>query len=152
MMRSSRMRKSARKQRSMFTLPGLWLLAAFLISIGGVGALVGGQPTASAMVSQTAGSSRQCTGEIHRPSFGSAVVVTSGEVICSNITSFGGTVVIRGEVIGDIVSFGGNIIIDGMVDGDVTLYGGNATLQDGAHINGDIHVCGGHWIEGTGTQ
>lgn len=149
------MRKIARKQRWILTLPGLWLLAAFLISIGGVGALmggIGGLPTASAMVSQAARSNQQCTGAIHGPSFGSAVVVTSREVICSNITSFGGTIVVRGEVRGDIVSFGGNVIIDGMVDGDVTLYGGNVTLQDGAHINGDIHVCGGHWIEGTGTQ
>ncbi len=153
MIGSSSMRKVTRKQWIMLALPGLWLLAAFLITIGGgADALVGGQPTAFAIAPHTTQSSRDCTGELHQPSFGNTIVVTSGEVICSNITSFGGTIVIHGEVRGNIVSFGGNVIIDGMVDGDVTLYGGNATLQNEAHINGDIHVCGGQWIEGTNTQ
>jgi hypothetical protein len=60
--------------------------------------------------------------------------------------------VIRGEVNGDVVSFGGSVLIDGIVDGDVILYGGKLTLQDAAHINGDIHVCGGQWIQGTDSQ
>jgi len=75
-------------------------------------------------------------------------MVNSGEVICSNLTSFGGAIVIRGEVKGDVFAFGGNVLIDGQVDGNVTLYGGNVTLQDHARVNGDVHLCGGHRTQG----
>jgi hypothetical protein len=86
-----------------------------------------------------------CT-EGHRgPSFNSAVVVTDREIVCSDLTSFGGSVTIQGVVKGDVVVFGGNVIIGGMVNGNVTIYGGNLTLQDGAQVNGDVHVCGGVW-------
>ncbi|HEY7415893.1 MAG TPA: polymer-forming cytoskeletal protein, partial [Ktedonobacteraceae bacterium] len=44
------------------------------------------------------------------------------------------------------------VFINGKVQGNVTLYGGSLTLQNGAHINGDIHVCGGQWIEGVDSQ
>ena len=149
----SSMRKVARQPWFLLTLSRLWLLVVFLMS-GGAATFVGGGglPTALAADSYAAQSHQDCTGELHRPSFGNAVVVTSGEVICSNLTSFGGTIVIRGIVRGDVVSFGSNIVIDGVVDGNVTLYGGNVTLQDAAHVNGDIHVCEGQWIEGTNSQ
>ncbi|HLZ58961.1 MAG TPA: polymer-forming cytoskeletal protein [Ktedonosporobacter sp.] len=142
------MKKVVRRQTYMLTLPGLLLLVAFLIG-GGAEALVGELPTAAAAGVHEAGGDPRCSEEQGQPSFGSAVVVTSGEVICSALTSFGGTTVIRGEVRGDVVSFGGSVIIDGVVDGNVILYGGNLTLQNAAHINGDIHVCGGQWTEGT---
>ncbi|MBV9229008.1 MAG: hypothetical protein JOZ18_06815 [Chloroflexi bacterium] len=145
------MKKVARRQIFMLTLPGLWLLAAFLIAVG-IEALTGGPPTAAAATQLVASDNGNCTETHSKPSFHSAVVVNSGEVICSTLTSFGGTTVIRGEVNGDVVSFGGSVLIDGIVDGDVILYGGKLTLQNAAHINGDIHVCGGQWTEGTDSQ
>jgi hypothetical protein len=69
--------------------------------------------------------------------------VDTSEVICSDLTSFGGTVVIRGTVVGNVVSFGGNVVIAGAVNGNISVYGGNITLQSGARVNGDIHLCGG---------
>jgi len=76
------------------------------------------------------------------------MMVHSGEVICSNLTSFGGAIVILGEVRGDVLAFGGNVLIDGQVDGNVTLYGGNVSLKDHAQVNGDVHLCGGHRTQG----
>jgi hypothetical protein len=146
-------KKVSRKQQLMLTLPGFMLLATFLIA-SGVGALQG--ETLTALATEATGKIRiadkaalrpliDCT-EGHRgPSFNSAVVVTEGEVVCSDLTSFGGSVTIHGVIKGDVVVFGGNSVIDGVVNGNVTLYGGNLTLQDGAQVNGDIHVCGGVW-------
>lgn len=142
------MRKVSRRQRFMFSLPGLVLLAAFLIS-GGVEALTTGVPTASAqgasdrLASQVAEPQADCIGEQRKPSFRSAVVVSKGDVVCGDLTSFWGNVTIHGEVKGDVMVIGGNVVIDGGVDGNVTLYGGNLSSSPGAHVNGDIHVCGG---------
>ncbi len=151
------MQKVSRRQQFMLTLPGLLLLAAFLLS-GGTEALTGGGPSAAAAeTDQQAGPAvvhnpGGCVGEQRKPSFGSAMVVTSGEIICSNLTSFGGSVVIHGEVDGDVVAFGGNVFIDGTVNGNVALYGGDLDLQNGTHVNGDIHICGGRWTEGTASR
>lgn len=158
----------------MLTLPGLVFLAAFLIG-GGAEALTGNRLTAFAAsandqtenISQSEQSGRtfqtgtklatqhsSCVpvGDQRKPSFGSAVVVTSGEVVCGDLTSFGGSVIISGEVDGDVVTFGGDVVVAGRVNGNVTLYGGNLNLQDGAHVNGDIHVCGGQWAEDANSQ
>jgi len=97
-------------------------------------------------------SSHACTQAHHQPSFSNTVVICSAEVVCSNLTSFGGTTVVQGRVIGDVVSFGGSVVIDGDVEGDITLYGGALSLQDGAHVMGDIHICGGQWNEGKALQ
>lgn len=145
------MLKVVRRHWFMFALPGLCFLAAFFIG-SGMGVWGGGPPDALAATRSASDGEAACTGAYHRPSFGGTVVINSGEVICSNLTSFGGTMVIRGEVRGDVVTFGGNIVIDGQVDGNVTLYGGNITLQNNAHENGDIRLCGGHWIHGSDPQ
>lgn len=132
----------------MFSLPGLALLAAFLIS-GGIEVLLTGVPSALAqgandyLASQASQPQEDCTGEQRKPSFRSAVVVKEGEVVCSDLTSFWGNVTIHGEVKGDVMVIGGNVVIDGGVNGNVTLYGGNLSSSPGAHVNGDIHVCGG---------
>jgi hypothetical protein len=125
-------------------LSSLWLIAAMMLS--------GKVPTASAATLSANDGPNQCTGAYHKPAFGSTVVVNSGEVICSNLTSFGSTVIIRGDVIGDVVAFGGDVVIAGDVDGNVMLYSGNVTLQDSAHVNGDIHLCGGRWLHGSDAQ
>lgn len=143
------MGKSSYKQRFMLTLPGLLWLAALLI--GGLGLFLSGE-TASAHALGAKASQGDCTEDNQKPSFGSAVVVSSGEVVCGSLTSFGGAMVVQGEVRGDIVAFGGSVVIGGKVNGNVSLYGGNLTLQNSAHVNGDIHVCGGHWTEGSSSQ
>jgi len=146
------MRNVGHKTWFSFALPGLWLVAAFLLG-GGAAVLAGGQPATAVAANRYAdGPTPDCTGEHHSPFFGSVVVVNSGEVICSNLTSFGGAISILGKVKGDIVAFGGNVLIDGQVDGNVTLYGGSVTIQNNAHVQGDIHVCGGHWTQGDVSQ
>jgi hypothetical protein len=140
--------------RGRWFLLALGMLALLLLSIAiqGVGSLLTGEPTAVAAESNRENVKEDCTGTYHKPSFGSTVVVNSGEVICSNVTSFGGNVVVHGEVKGDVVAFGGNALIDGTIDGEVFLYGGNATLQNNAHVNNNIHLCGGRLIHGTDSQ
>ncbi|MBA2681975.1 MAG: polymer-forming cytoskeletal protein, partial [Ktedonobacteraceae bacterium] len=149
------MHKVSRRQKLMLTLPGLMLLAAFFIG-SGVEAINGNLPVASAANAESSmemhSKASECAGEQRKPSFGSAVVVSSGEVVCGDLISFGGEVVIRGEVNGDVVAFAGNVVVDGAVNGAVTLYGGNFTSQNGAHINGDVHVCGGRWTREADSQ
>ena len=158
----------------MLTLPGLVLLAAFLIG-GGAEALSGSIPTAlaansqhqsethpqsggtvlpsqSVMASATELETCPVLGEHLKPSFGRAVEVTEGEVICSDLTSFGGPVTINGQVDGNVVTFGGNVVVTGKVNGNITLYGGNLNLQGDARVNGDIHVCGGQLAEDTNSE
>ena len=168
------MQKVSRRQQFIFTLPGLLLLVAFLIG-GGAEALIGNTPTAFAAQSQdqsetysqvrdTVKVSRAVTaqataldncpvaGKDRKPSFGSAVIVTNDEVICSDLISFGGSVMISGEVDGNVVTFGGNVVVSGRVNGNVTLYGGDLNLQDDARVNGDIHVCGGQWVQNANSE
>jgi hypothetical protein len=144
------MLKVFRRRWFILSLPGLLLLAAFLI--GGGGPLVSGVPVALAASSPPGRDGLDCTSGPRQASFGSVVVVNSGEVICSNLTSFGGTIVIQGVVKGNVVSFGGKVVIDGRVEGNVTLYEGNVTLQNNAHVDGNIHLCGGHWVHGADSQ
>src|SRR5579863_5706252 len=151
MIGSSSMLKVGRRFNVLLVLPTLLmflLLAALLLN--SVEAVTGAIPTVQAAGFPATRNS--CTSSSDKPSFGSEVVIAGSEVICSNVTSFGGTVIIRGVVNGDVVSFGGDVVIAGTVNGNIKLYGGNVTLQDGAAINGDIHLCGGQWIQGRAYQ
>src|SRR5689334_2507378 len=85
----------------------IWLVAA-LILVGGIGLLKGAISPAMATSRNANTNNRGCTEEHSNPSFGSDVVVGSGEVICSDLTTFGGTTVVQGEVKGNVVSFGGS--------------------------------------------
>ncbi len=154
------MYKDLQRQRFMLMLLGLVLVVACFLG-GGAAVLEGKTLTASA--AQVTGKTQvvdrfalqeptSCSEEHRGPSFNSAVVVTSGEIVCSDLTSFGGSVTIRGVVIGDVVMFGGNVVINGVVNGNVTLYGGNLTVQNDAQVNGNIHVCGGMWTQGSNFQ
>ncbi len=93
-----------------------------------------------------------CTSERHTPYFGDRVVIDVNEVACTDLTLFGGTVAINGEVKGKVVTFGGNIKITGTVEGDIYVYGGSVTLLSGSHVHGDIHISGGHWVRDTNSQ
>ena len=85
---------------------------------------------------------QECTNKHYGPSFNSDVAIKSGEVLCSDLTAFGGTTTIAGEVQGKIVVFSGNLLIDGNVEGDITLFGGNLTLKPDAIVNGTVYACG----------
>ncbi|GAC1397242.1 MAG: hypothetical protein NVSMB49_02700 [Ktedonobacteraceae bacterium] len=145
------MRKTVQKQFMLYTLPGLWLLAAFLLS-GYIETRTGtafAADTHTDVVSEQAWQTHQaCTSFQRGPAFGTDVVVDSDEIVCGDITSFGGTIVIQGEVQGNVVVFGTSVIIDGMVNGTITAYGGSMTLQNNASVYGDIHLCQGAWTPG----
>ncbi len=95
---------------------------------------------------------QECTHEHLGPSFGGTVVVDTNQLVCNDLTTFGGTIAINGEVRGDVVAFGGNVVIAGTVDGNVDLYGGTATLQRGSHVHGDINLYAGYSTRGDGAQ
>ena len=86
--------------------------------------------------------SQECTSKHLGPSFGNNVAIKSGEVVCSDLTAFGGTTTISGEVRGNTVIFSGNLLINGNVEGDITLYGSSLTLKSGATVKGTIYACG----------
>jgi hypothetical protein len=135
------MLKVERRHWLMLMLPLLWLMPAFLI--GAAEGLGTNLPTAFAVTRHVTQNRSDCTSEHTKPSFGSTVVVDSSEVVCGDLTSFGGKVVIRGIVQGNVVSFGGDVVVAGTVDGNISVYAGNITLQNSAHVDGDIHLCGG---------
>ena len=141
------MRKALQRKWVFYTLPGLWLLAAFLLGtvFAVVTAHVGNALAANV---QTGKAAQRGDCSSRHPSFGADVVVDSNEKVCGNITAFGGTMVIQGEVLGDIVAFGTSVIIDGTLRGDVTAYGGSVTLQSSAAVYGDIHLCQGDFTPG----
>ena len=140
------MRKAVQRRLLLYTLPGLLLLAAFLLN----GRSKAGSTVFAAGidVEQAQQTKQACTDSHRGPSFGTDIVVNNNEIICGNVTSFGGTMVIQGEVEGNVVVFGTSVIIDGTVHGTVTAYGGSITLQNNAAVYGDIHLCQGAWTPG----
>jgi len=134
------MQKARRLQWLLLALAGLLLIAAFMTSgIGGIPGWV--SPTAQAADKYDGGGA--CTNKVQGPSFGGTVVIGPGEVSCGNLTSFGGTVEIEGEVRGNVTAFGGSVIISGVVNGDIRLYGGNVVLRNGSQVYGNIERYGG---------
>jgi hypothetical protein len=61
------------------------------------------------------------------------------------LTCFGCSIHVRGEVAGDVTSFGGSVILEdqAQVAGDVSIFGGDARLDRGVRIAGDVSVFGG---------
>ena len=94
----------------------------------------------------------ECSNGYHGPFLGGTVVVDTNQLVCNDLTAFGGTVVINGEVRGDVVVFGGNSVIAGTVDGSVDVYGGTVTLQSSSHVHGNINLYAGDWTQGNGAQ
>jgi hypothetical protein len=134
------MQKAGRLQWFMLTLAGLLLIAAFMTSgIGGIPGWV--SPTAQAADNYDGGGA--CTNKGQGPSFGGTVVIGPGEVLCGDLTSFGGTVEIEGEIRGNVTAFGGSVIIGGDVNGDIRLYGGNVVLRNGSQVHGNVDLYGG---------
>lgn len=116
-------------------LSGVLFLAVSLPFLAGVSYVLASSGSANS-------GSQPCTSTHRGPSFNTHVVVKNGEVVCSDLTAFGGTTVVQGAVRGNIVVFSGNLLIDGNVEGDITLYGSGVILQRNAVVTGTIYSCG----------
>ena len=78
-----------------------------------------------------------------RTQFGHDIIVGANEKV-ADVTCFGCTVRIRGQVVGDVTTFGGSIVLerDAVVSGDTTTFAGDVRLDGGAKVR-DITVFGG---------
>jgi hypothetical protein len=143
------MRNVRSRQCLLFVLVGLACLITVFIGRAGGPALALPAQAASQAISN---SHRACNTGPMGPSFGGDVVISNNEVECGDLTTFGGTVVISGEVRGAIAAFNSMVDVAGVVDGDINLYGGSIVVQDGSQIHGDVHLYGGKWVEGHHVQ
>ena len=75
------------------------------------------------------------------------VVVVDG-VTDSTVFGLGQSIRITGTVKQGAISFGGDVIVEGDVEGDVATIGGSVIQLDGARIAGDVIVLGGTYRHG----
>src|SRR3954453_24009131 len=132
------MQKAGRRQWQTLVLLALALVLGTGLLIQGVGLLmawVGPVGSATSKHSSDPGSP-QCTAIQHGPVFGQTLIVNEQEVLCGDLTLFGRSLHVRGQVQGTILAFGSNIDIAGNVRGDVNLYGGVATFRNHSHLQG----------------
>ena len=61
------------------------------------------------------------------------------------LTCFGCSIRVRGQVAGDVTAFGGSIALEdeGQIAGDVTTFGGDIRLDHGVKVAGGVTVFGG---------
>lgn len=145
------MQKAGRLQRLLFALAGLLLIPGLMTSgIGGIRAW--DTPGVQAAGRQIHSNGSTCTRNAQGPSFGGIIVIEPKEVMCGDITSFGGKVEIKGEIQGNVTAFNSNVIIDGDVNGDITLFGGTITLHKGSQVYGHIDLYGASEQKEQGTQ
>ena len=78
-----------------------------------------------------------------RTQFGHDVTVGADEEV-TEVTCFGCSVRVRGNVSGDVTTFGGTILVEegGEIGGDSTSFGGDVRLDSGAKVE-SITVFGG---------
>ena len=82
-------------------------------------------------------------GSRDRTQFGHDIVVSSTDK-ATEVTCFGCSIRVRGEVASDVTAFGGSVFIeeDGKVGGDTTVFGGDLRLDNGSEVR-DVTVFGG---------
>jgi hypothetical protein len=137
MMGSSSMQKGRRFNWLLLVLVGLLLF--FGLKISGIGAnLAWTLPSAQATDKSVNGNGITCTRNIHGPSFGENIVIGPREVVCGDVTSFGGSVTVQGELHGNITAFNSNIFITGQIFGNLTVFGGTIALNSNDQIHGHI--------------
>ncbi len=127
------MQKAGRLQWLLLVLAGLLLIPVLMT--GGFGEMLA-TPTAQAASSSDGG----CTNKSQGPSFGSSVVIGPNEVFCGDLTSFGGTVEVKGEIRGNVTAFNSDVTIGGDITGNITMYGGSLKLNDGSQVHGNINL------------
>ena len=138
------MQKAGRKHWQTLALIGLALILGVGLLIQGVGTLwTWVAPDASTSGNGKSVLASSCTVTQQGPVFGQSLVVDGQAVDCGDLTLFGSTLDVQGQVRGNIFAFGSNINIAGNVSGDVNLYGGTATLRSGSHVRGNINLFGG---------
>jgi hypothetical protein len=77
-------------------------------------------------------------------SWGNNISIGPNEKV-SDLTCFGCSIYVRGQVAGDVTAFAGSIVLEdhGEVAGDVTAFGGNIRLDPGVQVAGDVTLFGG---------
>lgn len=62
-----------------------------------------------------------------------------------DLTCFGCSIYVRGQVAGDVTAFGGNVLVEdqAQVAGDVTVFGGDIRLDEAVKVAGDATVFAG---------
>ena len=82
-------------------------------------------------------------GSHDRTQFGHDIVVSSTDQ-ATEVTCFGCSVHIRGQVSSDVTVFGGSVVIEenGQVGGETTVFGGDLRLDNGAEVS-TVTVFGG---------
>ena len=135
------MQKGKRFNWLLFVLVGLLLF--FGLKISGIGAnLVWTLPSAQATDKSMNGNGVICTRNINGPAFSENIVIGSREVVCGNVTSFGGSVTIQGELHGNVTAFNSNTFIAGQIFGNLTVFGGTIVLTSTEQIHGHISING----------
>src|SRR5258708_18098997 len=76
--------------------------------------------------------------------FGHNINIGPNEEV-SDLTCFGCSIRVRGQVAGDVTAFGGSIVLEneGQIAGDVTTFGGDIRLDRGVKVAGGVTVFGG---------
>lgn len=76
--------------------------------------------------------------------FGRNIVIQANQQV-GELTCFGCSVRVRGQVAGDITTFGGNVVLEdtAQVAGEVTVFGGDLRLDHGVNVAGEVTVFGG---------
>ncbi len=135
------MQKGRRFNWLLLVLVGLLLF--FGLKISGIGAnLAWTLPSAQATDKSVNGNGITCTRNIHGPSFGENIVIGPREVVCGDVTSFGGSVTVQGELHGNVTAFNSNTFIAGQIFGNLTVFGGTIALNSNEQIHGHIAAYG----------
>jgi hypothetical protein len=118
-------------------------LLFFGLKISGIGAnFAWTLPSAQATGKSVNGNGATCTRNIHGPSFDENIVIRPREVVCGDVTSFGGSVNIQGELHGNVTAFNSTTSITGQIFGNLTVFGGSIALNSGEQIHGHIAIYG----------
>jgi hypothetical protein len=76
--------------------------------------------------------------------FGRSISIGPNDKV-GDLTCFGCSIHVRGQVAGDVTAFGGNIVLDdnAQVSGDITAFAGDVRLDQSVTVAGDATVFGG---------
>ena len=72
--------------------------------------------------------------------------------MCGDVTAFGGSVVVKGELRGNVTAFNSNTTIVGVVTGNLTLFGGTIVLNNSSQVQGHIDLYGTRELNVEGKQ
>ena len=137
-----------------------WLLLVLVgsllfigLKISGIGEnLAWALPSVQAAGKSVNGNGLTCTKNIHSPSFRENIVIGSREVVCGDVTSFGGSVIVQGALHGNITAFNSNTFIAGQIFGNLTLFGGTIVVNNSEKIHGHIALYGTRELNAQGKQ